>query len=399
MPALSTQVAYLLHLADTASSDRIRLWTSESLDELIAWARHADLIMPTLAATDRSAVLRHAADIQPPNAITSPVLDLLAESTIPCLSTLLLRVIANPDTPDHVRIAAIHKAAEDIREQCRLKEENGGLDAGGSGTAAVSLEITDRLAQTLQPLQSARRIAKINSVLASGMQSVRQDTSAECIAETEFLMAPDTPRTISVALALLHAAESAAPAAVEQMAAEIFRQHDQAPEPLHNAALFAALHARSSPALQYAITSSITSRLTTPSLRTAEDAAIRYCTSLNPYLLAKLSSIDDSFADKYLAQLLWMNKCCQLAMLGEYIGMTAPETDSLAASDAVVAGLVDRWQKVSGQLGCRSKVVCAMRKDRARFDALRNCPEAMVDNPAFEAIVEFWNALYDQFLA
>ncbi|KAJ2782857.1 hypothetical protein GGI15_002784 [Coemansia interrupta] len=385
MPTLSTQVAYLLHLADTACSEHIHKWTSESLGELITWAQHADLILPTLSSTDRSAVLRHAAALHPLTSGTSHVHDLL-QTPRPCLPDLLVRVIANPSTPDDVRVAAIHKAAEDIRDR-----GNG----GGGGEAAVSLEIAERVAQTLVPLQCARRVAEINSVLAgSGIQGAQPPQ--ESAAEAEYLMAPGTPRIISIALALMHAAESAAtPSAIEQMAAGIFR-HARAPEH-YNALLFAALHT-SCTALQYAITSRITSRFhTTLSSKTAQNESIRYFISLDARLLAKLTSRDDSFGRKYMAQLLWMNKCCQLAMLGEYIGQE-DAADMLAGSDEVVAGLVDRWQKVYGLPGYRSKVVEAMRGDRVRFDELWNCPQAMVDNPAFQAIVDFWNALYEQFI-
>ncbi|KAJ2374217.1 hypothetical protein IW150_003223, partial [Coemansia sp. RSA 2607] len=327
----ATQVAYLLHLADTATSEQINTWTPENIDELVAWARHADLIMPTLSAEDRSAVLLHATKIQPSNDNTLSVIERL-KSSQSCLSALLMHVITNPSAPDKVRVAAIHKTAEDIREQGMLKDD--------SNTAAVSMDIASRFSQTLLPLQHAWRIAKINSVLASTILRTRQDSSStevsDSIIETEYLVAPGTSRIISIALALLHAVDSAAPPAIEQMAAEMFRE-TQSSE-LHNAALFAALHTKSS-ALQHAIITNICSHFT-PSSKATQEQTIRFFISLDSHLLAKLCLHSESFGCKYLAQLIWMNKCCQLAMLGEYIGQ-ASEADMLAGSDKVVAGLVD----------------------------------------------------------
>ncbi|KAJ2898435.1 hypothetical protein IWW38_001386 [Coemansia aciculifera] len=370
MGTLGTQLAYVFHLGTEAATPRIRNWTPDYLtSDAIAWSQHIDLIWPTLSETDKRLVSTHATQLTP-----NPL-----SSSVPrsWLKFILTRVICNRHTPHPVRVAALHHYSESLRSAELLEEGE---------SPSVVINVGTLIDAQLRPMRKRQALLDLTAIFT---HKLKEATSERLRLETDYYLTQSRQKEgVAVGLALTDYYAQQGSEKISGLVAAICIQ--KSPD-LLNGLLFAAntsgiCHGE----LRRVTVNELSSRILLHPLD------IKLIVQLDPWPLARLSELEESFGQAYMSQLTHLNKQCQMAMLADFL-FAQDTTGDEAASEDTVSKVFEMWQCLFVQPSCVILVREALSRDFARFRAMlpKNRPEP---SAVYDVVVGVWMAFYKQFL-
>ncbi|KAJ2018731.1 hypothetical protein GGI01_000577 [Coemansia sp. RSA 376] len=389
MGTLGTQLAYVFYLGHEAATPRVQQWTPGYLtSEVLVWTQHMDLLWSTLSYTDQELVAAHATRLS-----ANPC---AGSKTVNWQKYILGRVICNRYSPHPVRVAALHHYAESLR--------SAELESGESASAVINVGAL--VAAELEPMRRQKALADLAAVFGSEIRNraAGRDTMAgseRLRMEMDYYLGDDSiaRRGVSLGLALVDLAQHSDD--MTGLVGDMLRHPRDEMADLLNGLLFASCYIHEQvdggSAQLRKFQSIAMKEFSTRVLQLSDvDQKLSYLVQLDPWPLARLSELDESFGRAYMSQLTQLNKRCQMAMLGDFIlqqgtgaewrlHAATKENDTVAASETTLSNVVEKWQYLFVQPSCVISVREALGRDYARFQGLVVAEERLVNNGMHQA--------------